>query len=402
MKNLDREKVYVVGVSGGPDSMALLDQARKDGLKLIVAHMNYLKRDSAYRDEEIVRNYCEKYQLICEVKHQREVCNTNFQAFAREKRYHFYKELCDQYQASGVLLAHHLDDHLETYLMQKQRKSQCDYYGIAKQVELYGCNVYRVLLDVEKKTLIQYCEEHQIKYGIDESNLSDDYTRNKIRHEVIEKLSYEEKLKMKLEIQNLNDQQQKKLQELDSFIQQWDERFDSLLVFEEEKRKDILDRWIYLKTKEHCSRKEMNMIYNICKDKSFHRTIHNQYELEFVYGRLYIYEKKDISYHYEIHSFNEFETPYFKIKKEGKVIEGITVDQKELPLFIRPYQKGDKIKLRLGTKKLSRFFIDRKIPMHLRKNYPVVLNNKGEIIFVAGIGCEIKHFSNNPNLFVVQ
>ena len=57
MKKLEKE-TYIIGVSGGPDSMALLDMCRKEGFQLVVAHMNYKKRDTADRDMELVRSYC--------------------------------------------------------------------------------------------------------------------------------------------------------------------------------------------------------------------------------------------------------------------------------------------------------------------------------------------------------
>lgn len=400
MEKLDKSKWYVVGVSGGADSMALLDKLRKEGFQLIVAHMNYLKRDSAIRDELIVRDYCKKYQLICEVKQQLEVCVGNFQAFARTKRYEFYKELCVKYQASGVFVAHHLDDLLETYLIQKQRNSKCDYYGMKEEVEILGCKVYRILLDQEKKQLEKYCEEYHIDYGIDESNLSDDYTRNKIRHEIIEKMSYSEKCKMKQTIDQLNQDKAIQDKEITTFLKTWNHQYETLK--KQKNAIDILEKWIFQYTNKHYSGKEIEMIYNMCKDTSFQRSLDDNYEIEFAYGILYIYDKKDISYQYTIHDLNELDTPYFKLKKTGKVIEGITIDQEELPLLIRPYQEGDTIKLRIGTKKINRFFIDRKIPKHLRKKYPVVLNKNQEVIFVCGIGCEIKHFSNNPSIFVVQ
>ena len=73
-----------------------------------------------------------------------------------------------------------------------------------EEVEILGCKVYRILLNQEKRQLEKYCEENNITYGIDESNLSDNYTRNKIRHEIIEKMSYEEKYQMKQMIDQLN------------------------------------------------------------------------------------------------------------------------------------------------------------------------------------------------------
>lgn len=187
---------------------------------------------------------------------------------------------------------------------------------------------------------------------------------------------------------------------IDEFLKIWDHQYRTLK--QQSNAIDILETWIYQYTNKHYSGKEIEMIYNMCEHTSFQRSLDDTYEIEFAYGILYIYQKKDISYQYTIHDLNELDAPYFKLRKTGKVIEGITIKQEELPLLIRPYQEGDTIKLRIGTKKVNRFFIDRKIPKHLRKNYPVVLNKDQEVIFVCGIGCEIKHFSNNPSIFVVQ
>ena len=95
--------------------MALLDMCRKEGFQLVVAHMNYKKRDTADRDMELVRSYCARFHIPFEARLQTKPCVGNFQAFAREERYRMYRELLQKYQAAAVLLAHHLDDHLETY-----------------------------------------------------------------------------------------------------------------------------------------------------------------------------------------------------------------------------------------------------------------------------------------------
>lgn len=58
--------------------------------------------------------------------------------------------------------------------------------------------------------------------------------------------------------------------------------------------------------------------------------------------------------------------------------------------------------MKYGRKKLSRFFIDRKIPKHMRSLWPIVENVDGEIILVAELGCNLSHFSNNPSVFVVK
>ncbi|MEE1464428.1 MAG: tRNA lysidine(34) synthetase TilS, partial [Clostridium sp.] len=163
MKKLEKG-TYIIGVSGGPDSMALLDMCRTEGLQLVVAHMNYQKRDTANRDMELVRSYCAHFHIPFEARLQTKPCVGNFQAFAREERYRMYQELLKQYDASAVLLAHHLDDHLETYLMAKERGSMKEYLGIQEEAFIMGCRIIRPLMAYSKRELEAYCRENAVPF----------------------------------------------------------------------------------------------------------------------------------------------------------------------------------------------------------------------------------------------
>ncbi|CAG8658055.1 1976_t:CDS:2 [Ambispora leptoticha] len=129
-KSLTKNRLYVLAVSGGPDSMFLLEKMRCERYSLVVAHVNYKKRENSDYDEKVVRNYCQKYSLPCEVyqvKGSEHNSISNFQDRARKIRYDFLQKLADKYQTKYIAVAHHLDDHLETYLLQKQRKSLVEY-----------------------------------------------------------------------------------------------------------------------------------------------------------------------------------------------------------------------------------------------------------------------------------
>ena len=89
-------------------------------------------------------------------------------------------------------------------------------------------------------------------------------------------------------------------------------------------------------------------------------------------------------------------------KKEGEKIESIFLQNSDFPITVRNAKENDAILLRFGTKKLNRFFIDRKIPMALRKMWPVVVNQKGEVIFVPAIGPDVNHYCEIPNVFMVK
>jgi tRNA(Ile)-lysidine synthetase-like protein len=126
----DKNNLYILAVSGGSDSMFLLEKMRCEEYNLVVAHINYKKREDSDYDEKLVRDYCQKYSLPCEVyqfQGSEYSSISNFQDKARKIRYDFFRKLADKYRTKYIVVAHHLDDHLETYLLQKQRCSLVDY-----------------------------------------------------------------------------------------------------------------------------------------------------------------------------------------------------------------------------------------------------------------------------------
>ena len=405
IQDLSLDETYIIGVSGGPDSMALLDMAYNSGLKLVVAHVNYQKRPTADRDMNIVFDYCLNRNIIFEYRlvkqHQ-----GNFQKWARDQRYEFFQSLAHQYQAMGVLLAHHQDDLIETYLLQKQRKQVPLYWGINDQTVIDDLTIIRPLLDKSKSELIEYCMVNGIQYGDDESNASDTYTRNRIRHQMVDKLDNDEKEEILANIkrdneclitqQNLvkniytevfNDYDKAKLSKIDSEIQTEVIRYYLLNNgIDARKFSPVYLSKIY-KFLDTDQNRQMNI-----KGKT----------LALTYGKPVIFDKKALSYHYLIDRVEYIETPFFAISDNGERINGVTITEDDLPLTIRSWQPDDQIKLRFGHKKINRWFIDRKIPLNERFSWPIILNRHHEVILVPGIGCNVAHFSNNPNMFVLK
>ena len=124
LKNND---VIVVGVSGGPDSMVLLDilnkYKNKLDLKIIVAHINHNVRQCSYIDENIVKDYAKESNIIFESMKIEEKIQKNFEMEARKIRYDFFKALIEKYDAKYLFTAHHGDDLMETILMRLSRGS---------------------------------------------------------------------------------------------------------------------------------------------------------------------------------------------------------------------------------------------------------------------------------------
>lgn len=401
---LEHNKTYIIGVSGGPDSMALLDMCVKAKLNIVIAHMNYQVRKSAFRDMEIVEQYAKQYHIPCEIRLQEKPCKGNFEAFAREQRYAFYAELMHRYHGEGVLLAHHLDDHLETYLMQKQRNSEGSVWGIREQTVIHGCNILRPLLSYTKNDIMDYCEKFKVPYGIDETNLGNDYTRNRIRHEIIEPMSREEKEALATLILQENEQKATKTRKWKQYLSTWQHTVEELSLLEEEDLKELLQVLIYEQLKLSLNHHEINMLVKLIRkhEDGWSRVIANKYEFYQEYGKLCIDFIKEQTFFYTYDRIRFEQTPYFTISDHGSSTEALTLQEDDFPITIRNAQAGDVIQLRFGRKKLNRWFIDRKIPKKERKIWPVVTNKDGIVILVPKIGCDIAHFSNNPTLFVLK
>lgn len=383
----------VVACSGGPDSMALLDQLNKQGKDIVVAHVNYKHRDTADRDENIVKDYCEKYDIpvrVCYPVHEK----GNFQAWARDVRYAFFEEVADAFDAKILYVAHQMDDVIETYLFQKNRNMICDWYGLKEKSIRHGYQIIRPLLNFTKSELQQYCNENGVSFGIDESNLTNHYTRNVIRHTQIEKMSRDEKEAWILKIQNENEVWQIKRKAIEEFFKDWNKDVDSLL--------DQEDAWLYLDTflfhslHHHFSKKYME---ELCVQLKRNVLIEiDNFLLERHGGKLYFMPRpKDVYYKLDELEFKDYAD--FVIKNEGKTIEMFSVDATDFPLVIRRVRANDTIQMRFGNKNVHRFFVDRKISKIYRKYWLVVENNVGNVIFVPGLGCDVGHYSQNQQFY---
>lgn len=383
----------VVACSGGPDSMALLDQLNKQGKDIVVAHVNYKHRDTADRDENIVKDYCEKYDIpvrVCYPVHEK----GNFQAWARDVRYAFFEEVADAFDAKILYVAHQMDDVIETYLFQKNRNMICDWYGLKEKSIRQGYQIIRPLLNFTKSELQQYCNENGVSFGIDESNLTNHYTRNVIRHTQIEKMSRDEKEAWILKIQNENEVWQIKRKAIEEFFKDWNKDVDSLL--------DQEDAWLYLDTflfhslHHHFSKKYME---ELCVQLKRNVLIEiENFLLERHGGKLYFMPRpKDVYYKLDELEFKDYAD--FVIKNEGKTIEMFSVDASDFPLVIRRVRANDTIQMRFGNKNVHRFFVDRKISKIYRKYWLVVENNVGNVIFVPGLGCDVGHYSQNQQFY---
>lgn len=182
----------VLGVSGGPDSISMLNILNeiKDELnfEIYVAHINHMIREEAENDEKYVQKYCEKNNIQFFVKKVdvRQIANTKkmgTEETGRKIRYEFFEEVMQKVGANKIAIAHNKNDKIETIIMNLLRGS-----GISglKGIEPIRDNKYiRPLIECERQEIEQYCEDNRLNPRIDKTNFENDYTRNKIRNIVI-------------------------------------------------------------------------------------------------------------------------------------------------------------------------------------------------------------------------
>lgn len=182
----------VLGVSGGPDSICLLNILNniKRILKfdLVVAHINHMIRQEAESETEYVLNVCKSLDVECFVKRINviEMSNkekTGTEETGRKVRYEFFEEILNKVNANKIATAHNFNDNAETVLMNILRGTGTS--GL-KGIEPIRDNKFiRPLIECERSEIEKYCEKNNLEPKIDKSNYENIYTRNKIRNVLI-------------------------------------------------------------------------------------------------------------------------------------------------------------------------------------------------------------------------
>lgn len=182
----------VLGVSGGGDSMALLHVLlflrEKGQFTLAVVHVNHgIRGQEADEDQAFVENYCKQAGIFCKsvschVKKLAKEASLSEEEAGRMARRAAMEELCREWKGTKMVLAHHRDDLAETVLYHLARGSSLR--GLSGIQPVNG-KIIRPFLGIEQREIVYYLEEQSIPYRTDCTNLTDDYTRNKIRHHVM-------------------------------------------------------------------------------------------------------------------------------------------------------------------------------------------------------------------------
>ncbi len=186
LEPLQQDATLVVAVSGGPDSMALLDilarLAPPRNWSLHVAHVNHGLREDAARDGSHVGEAAAKYGFPFHLREVEVKRQGSIQANAREARYAALRSVLAETSAGAIVTGHTADDQVETVLMRALSSGSPKSIGAMRYV---NGDLVRPLLATWKDEIVEYCSEREIWYLTDPSNASSRYMRNRLRHEVI-------------------------------------------------------------------------------------------------------------------------------------------------------------------------------------------------------------------------
>ena len=185
----NRDKL-VLGVSGGPDSIAMLNSLNNIknnkiiDFNIVVCHINHGLRENAKIDEEFVLHFCEKHNIKCftlkeNIKEIAEREKKGLEETGRKVRYEFFNKILKETDSNKIAIAHNANDNVETIIMNILRGSGINgLRGIEPKNDIY----IRPLIEIEREQIEQYCEDRELNPRHDESNDDNTYTRNKIRN----------------------------------------------------------------------------------------------------------------------------------------------------------------------------------------------------------------------------
>ena len=182
------EDNILLAVSGGIDSMVMLDLFRQYGVQFGIAHCNFhLRSAESDGDEELVNKLSRQCKVPIHIAHfdTEEYARENklsIQMAARELRYNWFEEMCDQHGFTRIATAHNQDDVIETFLINLGRGTGIR--GLTGIKPTTG-RIIRPLLFSSRSDIEKYAQDFDVAFREDSSNISVYYTRNKIRHEII-------------------------------------------------------------------------------------------------------------------------------------------------------------------------------------------------------------------------
>ena len=400
--NISAEEPVIVACSGGPDSMYLLYVLKSLGLNVVCAHVNHNVRVESVDEYKFMEEYCKNNDITFEGTELLDAPSSDFENYARMFRYKFFEELIKKYNSKYLFTAHHGDDLIETILMRISRGSTLNgYAGFNFITNKKYYKIIRPLIYMTKEEIEEENKKLNIPYKIDNTNFEDEHTRNRFRHHVLPFLKKEDKnihnkfIKYHNELQSYYDYVNRevyknletiyvdnildinKYNELDEFIK------DKVLI-------EIVRVW-YPDDLYYVGFNNIKEIKKIIESNKPNLVLELPRNIKVIkeYNKL-LFTKEELSteeYKYEIKDEVTIPTGILKVVDNSEDNSNYITRLPKDTYYVRNRKNGDVIYVKNmnGSKKVKDILINEKVPMRLRKNYPVVVNSKDEVVWIPGI-----------------
>lgn len=423
-----RRKTILVGVSGGPDSVALLhflaNYKKQWEINIVVVTVNHQLRAEAAQDVTYVKELCRKLNVPLDVvainvKAYMEYEQKSTQVAARELRYEAYAKKMHQYKAHYLALGHHGDDQIETTVFHLMRAADIiSLQGIPFSRSFASGYIIRPLLCLTKEEISAYCQVHSLHPRVDLSNEDESYTRNYVRKQIVPKFK-----QYNANLHETIRQLQHTLQTDEYFLQNEAKKAYNQCVTHIGEKYDV-DYLIYQTydeaIKRRIYRKLMSDIYqNVQVDLSYvhyndWQTLinseHANKQLHFPANVIVERSYERISVYFA-RTLIEVEEQVTTIPTTVELVTGekimFTTEVAEdhddqyvcyipeefvaMPYTIRTRRPGDRMTYRglKGSKKIKDILMDEKIPRTKRDEILIIEDGNGTIIWLVGMK---KHF----------
>ena len=399
---IESNDIIVVGFSGGPDSVFLVEMLKKlknfINFKIYLVHINHLLRgEDADSDENFSFEYAKKNNLEIFIKRipvkeiAKEIGKT-LEEVGREERYKFFSEIYEKVRATKIATAHNKDDQIETFLFRLIRGTSLQ--GL-EGIKIKNNNVIRPISEIYKKDILEYLNKNEIQYKIDKTNFENEFTRNSIRLDLIPFIEERYNIKFKDKIfsliKEIRENNQNNFLNLSDYTDS-----ENRIILEKTKflsnfdKKNLLSLFLNKKNIE-VNRNKIDEISSLIKSNGTKKIdLDKSYRIVKDYTYLYIEDKKEncVINNNVIQVKIPSEQIFDNFKITVSTVENLDIPkQKNQYLLdaiyndiieVRYRKEGDRIFLgEKHSKKIKEIFIDQKIPKDIRDRLPIFLyNNK--------------------------
>jgi len=412
---VEKNDTIVIAMSGGIDSTVLfhlfLALRKEYDLQLAVAHCNYgLRGNESDEEENFVRSLTEENNVpfFCKKVFLKENERHSIQERARKIRYNFFQEITTSTSFKKIATGHTLDDNAETILFNFLRGSGV--LGLCG-IPLIRKNIIRPILYVNRKTITDYAVKHSVAFCTDSSNVTNDYTRNIVRNQLVPLIEKE----INSNVQHTLFRESKLFNDLEEYLQmqyevlsnsavqlqQHGEVFVEISLLKREAK--FLQQYFFYNFVRNFSRTEVTylLVENLVKfldaetGSSFVltsdvRVLNDRGKL--IFSREETNDELNISveigkeYRFLNFVFLSSETDIRSIAfQKNACVEYVDADTLNNKLFLRTWNEGEyfyPLGLK-GKKKVSDYFTDEKIPIHKKHAIPILVSD-GNIVWICG------------------